>query len=116
MNGPPTIPPAKSPSLEYATVHNGSGGGGAWSVVGFGLSLAGFCYVGWIVAQVWWHVNRGIPVEVILNAQWFVLPALGAGVSLVGLWRGRRRGLAACGMALAAASVATLLLMAGRWG
>jgi hypothetical protein len=80
------------------------------------LALAGFGYVCWLAAQVWWYVRKGTPVSVYLNPQWFLLPVLGAGVSLVGWWHGRRRGMAACGIVLAAASVVTLLLLSGRWG
>jgi hypothetical protein len=102
-------------TLEYAAAPPHGAGGGAWSVVGLGLSLAGFGYVAWIAAQLWWYLRKGYPVTVFLNWEWFVLPALGAGVSLVGLWRARRRGTAACGLTLAVVSVVMLLLMAGRW-
>ena len=116
MNGDQTTTPRDGPTLEYAAVPGRGGGGGAWSIVGFGLALAGFCYVGWIAGRVWWYVNKGMPVEVILNREWFVLPVLGAGVSLVGVWRGRRRWVAACGILLGIVSVVTLFLLAGRWG
>lgn len=113
--GPETARP-DGPTLEYAAAPQRRGAGGAWSVVGLGLSLAGAAYVACLAAQVWWYVHDGMPVEVVLNAQWFLFPVLGAGVSLVGLWQGRWRRLAGCGAALAAASVVTLFLMAGRWG
>lgn len=112
--GPETSRP-DGPTLDYAALPQRGGAGGAWSVVGLGLALAGAAYVAYLAAQVWSYVRDGMPGEVVLNARWFLFPVLGAGVSLVGLWQGRWRRLAACGVALAAASVVTLLLMAGRW-
>ena len=85
-----------------------------WSGVGLGLALAGAAHVGWIAFQVWRAVSRSIPVLVTPDAAWFLFPVLGTGVSAVGLWRGGRW-LGGSGILLGAASVATLLLLKGRW-
>ena len=114
MDVEPGITTPNGPALEYEPVGR-TRGGGAWSIVAFGLALAGFGYVGWIAAQVWWYARDGMPVEVILNREWFVLPVLGAGAGAVGLWRGRRRWAAALALLLSCVSVFGLVLLKGRW-
>ena len=113
MDGDSSITRGQRLRLEYAPAS--PRGGGAWSIVALGLALAGLGYAGWIVGQVWWHVSRGTPVEVVLNWEWFVLPVLAAGVSVSGWWLGRRRWMATCAILLSSVSAVTLLLLRGRW-